>query len=151
MKFADLYHLQVNLFAKHIVVDLIIVIIITAISVFLLIVFAKHKSIYERKNVRHLNYLIYYEISIFSILFIVHLLFSLRPIIFFGLSTISAIKLFVLPFSYGLYLTFLMKKVDHLVERKLPVFELLQFNKTYKLFIHFSIAPLLLTTLLTFF
>jgi uncharacterized membrane protein YbjE (DUF340 family) len=149
MKFTDLYQMNVNLFTSHIVVDLIIVIIITAISILLLFRLAEYKSMKELKSEKNLNHLINYEIIIFIMLVIVHLMFSFLPMISFGLNrTVSTIELIVLPFSYGIYLTFFMKKVDILVEKKFPIFETLYFNRAFRLFLHFSIVPLLITTVL---
>ncbi len=82
-------------------------------------------------------------------LVIVHLMFSFLPMMSFGLNrTVSTIELIVLPFSYGIYLTFFMKKVDTLVEKKFTIFQTLHFNKAFILFLHFSIVPLLITTVL---
>ena len=149
MKFADLYQMNVNQFANHIVVDLIIVIIITAISIFLLFRLAEYKSMKELNNEKNLNNMINYEIILLIMLVIVHLMFSFLPIVTFGLSrTISTIEFIALPLSYGLYLTLFMKKINYLVEQKFPIFEILHFNRAFRLFLHFSIVPLLITTIL---
>jgi len=149
MKLTDLNQIKVNQFTNHIVVDLIIIIIITAISIFLLILLAQYKSSNELNDEKPFSRFLNYEILILVILIVIHMLFSLLPIINYGLkSTISSIELFILPFSYGLYLTFLMKKVNKLVEKKLPIFRILQFNKAFRLFFHFSIIPLLIVTIL---
>jgi len=149
MKFTDLCQMNVNLFTSHIVVDLIIIIIITAISIFLLFKLAEYKSMKELKSEKNLNHLINYEIIIFIMLVIVHLMFSFLPMISFGLNrTVSTIKFIALPLTYGLYLTFFMKKINYLVEKKFPIIEILHFNRAFRLFLHFSIVPLLITTVL---
>jgi uncharacterized membrane protein YbjE (DUF340 family) len=149
MKLTDLYQNNVNQFTNHIVVDLIIIIIITAISVFLLMLLAENKNKKELRNENYFDQFMNYEIIILSILFIVHFLFSFLSIMTFTLdSTVSSLGLIFLAIIYGIYLTFLMKRTDNFVKRKLYFLESLHFNSIFRLFIHFSIVPLLITTII---
>ncbi len=149
MKSTDLYQIQINHFGSHIVVDLMIVIIITAISIFLLklLILNSKNNNFEIKGTLNKNNT--YELVVLSVLIITHILFGLWPVIMYGLEeSLSAIELFILPFSYGLYLTFFMKKMNGLLDQKVSFMKALYFKNTLRLFLHFSIVPLLIVSIL---
>ncbi|MBU1143850.1 MAG: hypothetical protein KKH92_09465 [Firmicutes bacterium] len=149
MKSTDLYQIKVNHFGSHIVVDLMIVIIITTISILLLNFLISQRKRSDKQDNVHLDCDIGCKITVLSILVITHIVFGLWPLIQYSLEeSLSTIELFFLPFTYGIYLTFFMKKINGILSQKLLLMETIYLKKTFRLSLHFSIIPLLIASIL---
>lgn len=149
MKSTDLFQIKVNHFGSHIVVDLMIVIIITAISIFLFILLNKRENSELQEGKTEFNVHHFYEFSLIIILLITHFLFSLWPVLVYGLEkSLSSIEFFILPFTYGIYLTFMMKKINNSFDQNSFIINKPFFKLTVRLLIHFSIVPLIMVSIL---
>ena len=149
MKSTDLFQVRINHFGSHIVVDLMIIIIITAISIFLLYLRYSHENNKKTEYKARSNSYFIYEIIIISVLIVTHFLFSLWSLIDYGLAeSLTNIEFLIFPLTYGLYLTFLMKKLDEIFDQKIVFMSSLYINNTLRLLFHFSIIPLLIASIL---